>query len=84
MKKMLLLLFMLSFLKAEEMQQRIRMLMGTYVTVTLPASKTTFIFSIFEHIAQIEHSLLTYDADAVLYNLNQHHKVPYDAHLAEG
>ena len=84
MNRFLLLLLIPALLTAqEEMLSRTRILMGTYVTISLPKKENTKISKAFDLIAKIEHSLSTYDPSATLSKLNAVHSIPYDAILAE-
>ncbi|WP_294951885.1 FAD:protein FMN transferase [Sulfurovum sp.] len=84
MKKFWPMLFcILSLLTAEPMEQRTRILMGTYVTVTLPSGHNREISHTFKLLKDIEGSLSTFDRNASLYRLNHTHRISYDACLAE-
>ncbi len=72
----------LTLLLAEPMQTRTRVLMGTYVTLTLPSNANTLASETFEKIAILEHSLSTFDTEASLYRLNHTHIPIDDAILA--
>jgi thiamine biosynthesis lipoprotein len=76
--------FLLSSLSfGQELQTRTQALMGTFVHVTLPATNNKQISQSFKLIREIEHSLSSYDNEALVYKLNHEHSVPYDDYLAE-
>jgi thiamine biosynthesis lipoprotein len=62
---------------------RTRMLMGTYVSITLPTQNNKEISTSFNLIQKIEDSLSSYDNNATLAKLNTTHTVPLDNYLAE-
>ena len=80
---LLLLLFITLTLHSQEMLSRTRMLMGTYVTLTLPAEHNKQISEAFGLIAFLEHSLSTFDENAILATLNRTHETVQDPALAE-
>ena len=57
--------------------------MGTFVNISLEEQHNRQISQSFNLIRQIEHSLSSYDSEALIYRLNHTHHVPYDAYLAE-
>jgi len=57
--------------------------MGTFVHISLEEQHKRQISQSFNLIRQIEHSLSSYDSEALVYRLNRTHNVPYDAYLAE-
>ena len=79
----LFLLLPLFLLAQEEMQTRTQVLMGTFVSLTLPKTDHDKMTRSFERIKEIEASLSTYDPNASLFLLNKTHRIPYDAYLAE-
>jgi len=79
----LFLLFPLFLLAQEEMKTRTQVLMGTFVSITLPKTDHDAFARSFEHIREIETSLSTYDPKASLFILNQTHRIAYDPYLAE-
>lgn len=83
MQLLFLLLSPLLLLAQEDMQTRTQVLMGTFVSITLPQKHTQEITKSFELIKQIEDSLSTYDSNATLYKLNKTHSVKYEPYLAE-
>lgn len=77
-------LFLLPFLLySEEMQTRTQALMGTFVHITLPSQNSSHISKSFRYIKNIEKILSSYDKDALVYQLNQDHTVPYNPYLAQ-
>ncbi len=82
--KLLFLLFSpLLLLAQESMQTRTQVLMGTFVSITLPQKDTHRITRSFELIKDIENSLSSYNPHATLAKLNTHHRVKYDPYLDE-
>jgi len=73
----------LILLSQEQMQTRTQVLMGTFVSITLPQTHHQEISRSFAYIKHIEASLSTYDPKATLSKLNQTHQVSYDPCLAE-
>ena len=57
--------------------------MGTFVNISLEEQHNREISQSFRRIKEIEHSLSSYDSEALVYRLNHTHHVPYDAYLAE-
>ena len=64
-------------------QTRTQALMGTFVHISLEEQHNRQISQSFRRIKEIEHSLSSYDSEALVYKLNHTHQVPYDAYLAE-
>ncbi|MDM5262837.1 FAD:protein FMN transferase [Sulfurovum sp. XTW-4] len=83
MRSLFVLLFPLFILAQEELQTRTQVLMGTFVSISLPPKYNQEITRSFELLKRIENSLSTYDETAVLANLNKDHHVKYDPYLAE-
>ena len=83
MRLLLLLFFPLLLLAQEPMQTRTQVLMGTFVSITLPHTDRHKITRSFELIKRIEDSLSTYDSHATLAKLNKNHQVKIDPYLAE-
>ncbi len=83
MRFLFLLFFPLLLLAQESMQTRTQVLMGTFVSITLPQADNDKITRSFELIKHIENSLSTYDSHASLAKLNKYHQVKYDPYLAE-
>lgn len=80
----LLYLFLLPLiLYSQEMQTRTQALMGTFVQLSLPAQYNAQISESFQYIKSIENALSSYDKDALVYQLNQNHKVPYNPYLVQ-
>lgn len=67
----------------QEMQTRTQVLMGTFVSLTLPKTHSDQMARSFERIRTIEASLSTYDPNASLFILNQTHRIAFDPYLAE-
>ena len=67
----------------EEMQTRTQVLMGTFVSITLPKSEGEHQTKSFELIKSIENSLSSYDPKASLFKLNKTHQIAFDPYLAE-
>ena len=65
------------------MQTRTQALMGTFVHITLPLQHNVQISQSFQLIKEIEHSLSSYDNNALVYMLNHKHKVAHDTHLLQ-
>lgn len=65
------------------MLTRTQALMGTFVSMTLPAKHNQQISEAFQKIKTIELSLSSYDHNAHLFTLNQTHKIDYDEYLAQ-
>jgi len=57
--------------------------MGTFVHISLPPQHNAQISEAFQYIRSIENALSSYDKDALVYQLNQNHKVPYNPYLAQ-
>ena len=83
MKSFIFFLLLPTFLLSQEMQTRTRTLMGTFVHITLPSQYNKQTSQSFKLIREIEHSLSSYDNEALVYRLNHVHKVPYDDYLAQ-
>ncbi len=82
-KILLLSLLLPTLLLSTPLQTRTQALMGTFVHISLEEQYNRQISQSFNLIRQIEHSLSSYDSEALLYRLNHTHQVPYDAYLAE-
>lgn len=67
----------------QEMQTRTQVLMGTFVSITLPKKDNDTLTRSFELVKAIEDSLSTYDPNASLFLLNKTHRVAFDHYLAE-
>ncbi len=76
-------LFPLFLLAQEGLQTRTQVLMGTFVSISLPQKYNQEITKSFELLKRIEDSLSTYDNTATLAKLNKRHHVKYDIYLAE-
>ncbi len=77
-------LFLLPLLLfSQEKVTRTQALMGTFIHITLPKKDNRQISQSFNLIREIEHSLSSYDKEALVYKLNHSHKVPYDLYLAQ-
>ena len=83
MKLLSLLLAPLLLFAQEPMQTRTQVLMGTFVSISLPQADNDKITRSFELIRTIERALSTYDPDAALSILNKNHHVKADPYLAE-
>ena len=81
--RVLFLFFFPLFLLSQELQTRTQALMGTFVHITLPSANNKQISQSFNLIREIEHSLSSYDSEALVYRLNHAHQVPYDDYLAQ-
>lgn len=83
MKRVFFLLFHCLLFAQEPMQTRTQVLMGTFVSITLPQACNQEITKSFELLKHIEDSLSTYDSNATLAKLNKTHRVESDAYLSE-
>lgn len=83
MRHLFFLLSPLFLLAQEPMQTRTQVLMGTFVSITLPQVYNQEITKSFELLKRIEDSLSTYDSNATLAKLNKTHHVQSDAYLSE-
>ncbi len=83
MRSLIVLLFPLLLVAQEEMQTRTQILMGTFVSITLPKTASEHHTRSFELIKRIETSLSTYDPNASLFKLNHTHQIAFDPYLAE-
>ncbi len=83
MRFFIVLLFPLFLLSQEGLQTRTQVLMGTFVSISLPEKHNQQIARSFELIQRLEDSLSTYDESATLAKLNRNHQVAYDPYLAE-
>ena len=83
MRRLFVLLFPLFLLAQEGFQTRTQVLMGTFVSISLPQKYNQEITRSFELLKRIEASLSTYDDTATLAKLNKIHHVKYDMYLAE-
>jgi len=81
--RLLSFLLLSTLLLATPLQTRTQALMGTFVHISLEEQHNKQISQNFNLIRQIEHSLSSYDSEALVYKLNHAHHVPYDAYLAE-
>jgi thiamine biosynthesis lipoprotein len=82
--QLLFLLYFPLFLPAQDpMQTRTQVLMGTFVTITLPQTDSHRITGVFAHIKEIENALSSYDIHASLGKLNKDHHVNADPYLTE-
>jgi len=80
----LLSLFLLPLsLFSVELQTRTQALMGTFVHITLDEKYNQYISQSFTLIRQIEHSLSSYDSEALVYKLHHTHSVTPDSYLTE-
>jgi len=80
----LLSLFLLPILLlSQTLQTRTQALMGTFVHITLPSQYNPQISQSFSLIKEIEHSLSSYDSEALVYRLNLKKHVHYDNYLDE-
>ncbi|GIT98355.1 FAD:protein FMN transferase [Sulfurovum sp. TSL1] len=83
MRLFIVLFFPLFLLAQEGLQTRTQVLMGTFVSISLPQTYNQEITRSFELLRHIEDSLSTYDETATLAKLNKNHHVEYDPYLAE-
>jgi thiamine biosynthesis lipoprotein len=83
MRLLFVLLFPLFLLAQEGLQTRTQVLMGTFVSISLPQKDKQEISKSFELLKHIEDSLSTYDETATLAKLNKTHHIKYDMYLAE-
>jgi thiamine biosynthesis lipoprotein len=83
MRLLFLLFFPLLLLAQEAMQTRTQVLMGTFVSITLPHTNTHEITRSFELIKRMEDSLSSYGSHATLARLNKDHQVKLDSCLSE-
>ena len=83
MRLFFLLLSPLLLLAQEPMQTRTQVLMGTFVSITLPQTNSHEITKSFKLLKEIENSLSSYDSHATLAKLNTDHQVKVDPYLAE-
>jgi len=81
--RLLSLLLLPFLLYSQALQTRTQALMGTFVHITLPSQYNPQISQSFKLIKEIEHSLSSYDHEALVYRINLKHQVPYDDYLAE-
>ena len=70
-------------LAQEALYTRTQVLMGTYVSITLPKTASEHHTKSFELIKHIENSLSTYDPNASLYKLNHTHHINLDPYLSD-
>ena len=73
MSRLFLPLFIASILSAE-MLERTQMMMGTFVTLSLPESHEKEMQQSFKVLKEVENSLSSYDKHADIYKLNHHRK----------
>ncbi|MCO4846090.1 MAG: FAD:protein FMN transferase, partial [Sulfurovum sp.] len=83
MRLLFVFLLPLFLLAEEELQTRTQVLMGTFVSISLPQKDNQEITKSFELLKRIEDSLSTYNETATLAKLNKIHHVKYDIYLAE-
>ena len=83
MQRLFVLLFPLFLLAQEGLKTRTQVLMGTFVSISLPQKYNQEITKSFELLKRIEDSLSTYDESATLAKLNKNHQIKYDPYLAE-
>ena len=83
MRYLFLLLSPLLLFAQAQMQTRTQVLMGTFVSITLPKTNSEELSKSFEHIKEIETSLSSYDPNASLFILNKTHQIAFDPYLAE-
>ncbi len=83
MRLLFVFLFPFFLLAQEGLQTRTQVLMGTFVSISLPQKYNQEITKSFELLRRIEDSLSTYDETAILAKLNKIHHVKYDLYLAE-
>ena len=81
--RLLSFLLLPTLLLSTPLQTRTQALMGTFVHISLEEQHNRQISQSFRRIKEIEHSLSSYDSEALVYRLNHTHQVPYDAYLAE-
>ena len=77
------LLFPFLLLAQNKLQTRTQVLMGTFVTITLPQEYNQETTKSFELLKRIEDSLSSYDPNATLAKLNKTHHVHTDTYLSE-
>jgi thiamine biosynthesis lipoprotein len=65
------------------MRTRTQALMGTFVHITLEEKYNTEISQSFNLIRAIEHSLSSYDKEALVYQLNHTHKITPDTYITK-
>jgi len=83
MKSFIFFFLLPTLLLSQELQTRTQALMGTFVHISLPSQYNTQISQSFNLIRKIEHSLSSYDSEALIYTLNHTHKVKADSYLLE-
>ncbi len=73
--KLLFALLFISTLLFSEMLERTQMLMGTFVTITLPQENKEALQKSFEIVRSVENALSSYDKNADIYRLNHEREV---------
>jgi len=74
--KLLSLVFLVSSVFAQEaLVKRTQVMMGTYVSISLPQGKTELSTLAFSRLKEVELALSSYDENAQIYQLNHNHKV---------
>jgi thiamine biosynthesis lipoprotein len=74
--------FLLNTLSANEtLQTRTQVLMGTFVSISLPSQSSHHSSKIFLTLKKVEDALSSFDKNASLARLNQRHKIKYNKHL---
>jgi len=76
-------LTMSTLLHAEPLVRRTQMMMGTYITLEIPESKSTFFNEGFKKMKAVEKALSSYDKTANIYLLNKNHKESISAYTYE-
>ena len=82
-KLFFIVIFLPILLLSQELQTRTQALMGTFVQLSLPSQYNIQTSQSFNLIRKIEHSLSSYDSEALVYMLNHTHKVKADSYLLE-
>jgi len=78
-----MMLFTASSLFSLELTSRTQMLMGTFITITLEPKDYQHIEEGFLTLKEVEHSLSSYDKNALVYKLNHHQKITPTSYLNE-
>lgn len=78
MKSLLIIFIVLSLNAHSEMIKRTKVLMGTFVSISLESSDKQHLTPSFDILKNIEKSLSSYDTQATIYKLNKYKKVKSD------
>lgn len=75
MRALVFILLLTTLLLCEELIKRTRVMMGTYVSISMAKDKLALSEQVFKRLSEVEKALSSYDPQAEIYQLNLEHKV---------